>query len=69
MIQVRTITLECDEDDWDAIQSELALRQARRDEHGIMLPDGDSNLTAAIIAECVRDLNDYRNLFDAERGR
>lgn len=62
---MRTIVLECDEDDWNAIQNELALRQARRDEHGAMLPDGESNLPAAILAECCRDLIDYRALFDA----
>lgn len=61
---MRTITLECDDLDFDTIQAEIAKRQLRRDEHGTIIPDGESNLPAAIIAEVVRDIDDYRILFD-----
>ena len=66
----RIITLELDELDWDTIQREFAKRQVRcRDEHGVILPDGDSDLAGALLAECVRDLEDYRELWEAENGK
>lgn len=63
---MRTITLELDEDDWDTIQGEIARRQSRRDKHGPLLPDGDSNMIGAMLAEAVRDLEEYRALWEAE---
>lgn len=66
----REILLKLDEDDWDTIQSELAHRQARcRDADGVILPEGDSNLPGAIIAECIRDLNEYRQLWESKHGK
>ena len=62
-----TMTLVLDEDDYRDIQAEIALRQARGG--AAMLPDGDSNLAGAYIAEAVRDLTDYRDLFSADRQR
>ncbi len=60
------IILECDDLDYDAIQKEIALRQARSraiaPNSPTILPDGDSNLAGAIVAEMCRDLNDYRDL-------
>ena len=63
---MRTITLECDEEDWDTIQTEFAQRQSYRDDKGNLLPDGESNLAGAIVAELIRDLNEYRDLYDSE---
>lgn len=63
---MRTITLELDEDDWNTIQSELARRQSHRGADGPSLPDGESNMNGAMIAEAIRDLNDYRDLWEAE---
>lgn len=66
----RTIVLELDEADYDTIQREIAHRQARmRDAHGTILPDGDSNLAGAILAEVVRDIEEYRSLFESEGPR
>lgn len=64
------IILELDEIDYEIIQNEIAHRQARSRALGLtetLLPDGDSNLAGAIVAECVRDLNDYREMHDKER--
>lgn len=63
----RIITLQLDEDDYRDLQKEFAIRQLRRDADGINLPDGESNLPGAMIGEIVRDLWDYRDLFDAKR--
>lgn len=63
---MRTITLELDEDDWDSIQGEIARRQARRDEHGPLLPEGESNMVGAMLAEAVRDLEEYRAAWESE---
>lgn len=52
----KTLTLELDELDYDTIQKELTLRKGRP------LPDGDGNDEGRMIAECIRDLNDYRDL-------
>lgn len=64
----RRMTLELDEADYDAIQAEIARRQARSraiDPGGpTLLPDGESDLAGAILAECVRDLDDYRALHE-----
>lgn len=65
----RTIVLELDEADYDTIQREIAHRQSRiRGVVGTLLPDGDSNLAGAIMAEVVRDLDEYRSMFDAQKG-
>ena len=64
---MRTITLELDEDDWDSIQGEIARRQVNRDKDGPLLPDGESNMVGAMLAEAVRDLQDYRAIWQAER--
>lgn len=63
---MRTIVLELDEDDWNTIQNEIARQQAFRDEDGPMLPDGESNMTGAIIAEAIRNLEEYRAIWEAE---
>lgn len=64
---MRTITLELDEDDWNAIQKEIAIRQSRRDKDGPLLPDGESNMVGAMLAEVVRDLEEYRAAWEGER--
>ena len=63
---MRTITLELDEDDWNTIQGELARQQAFRDANGPILPDGTSNMAGAIIAEAIRNLEEYRVLWESE---
>lgn len=62
----RTILLELDQDDWDTIQNEFAKQQANRDEDGPLLPDGTSNLAGAMLAEAIRNLDEYRSLYNAE---
>ncbi len=61
------MTLELDQLDFDTIQNEIAQRQSRSrriDPDGpTILPDGESCLAGAVIAEVIRDLNEYRDLY------
>lgn len=69
--RTQTIVLVLDAADYDTIQAEITHRQVRSRALGAsetILPDGDSNLAGAIVAECVRDLNDYRQRWEAEHG-
>lgn len=63
---MRELLLTLDEDDWNTIQSELARQQAFRDIDGPILPDGESNMAGAMIAEAIRNLEEYRDLWEAE---
>lgn len=65
----RSILLLLDELDYDTIQNELARRQAVRfpDGTGPIVPDGDSNLAGAMLAEAIRDIDEYRSIFNASR--
>lgn len=67
----RRIELILDDLDFDTIQAEIAHRQVRSraiaPDSPTILPDGDSNLAGAIMAEVVRDLNDYRAAREKER--
>lgn len=66
----RRMALELDQDDWDTIHSYIADYQARnKGDGGTIVPDGESNLAGAILAECVRDLLEYRALWAAEHGQ
>lgn len=76
-MKTRQIILELDDDDWQTVQDYIADFQAASAKisamsgnggSGTILPEGDSNLAGAIMAECVRDLLEYRQLFDAQRG-
>lgn len=60
----REMILLLDQDDFDVIQNEIARRQRCRwpDGSGPIVPDGDSNMVGVMLAECVRDLNEYRDL-------
>jgi hypothetical protein len=64
-IRTRTITLVLDDLDYDLIQAEFSHRQVRSrtiDPTGeTIVPEGDSNLAGALVAEIVRDLHDYRD--------
>lgn len=68
---IRKMELLLDDLDFDTIQAEIAHRQARSrliaPNSPTILPDGESNLAGAIIAECVRDLAEYRTLWEANR--
>lgn len=66
----RQLVLELDELDWQTIHKYIADYQSRSAKilavdgkiGPTILPDGDSNLAGAIMAECVRDLIKYRHL-------
>ncbi len=65
----RTMTLTLDDEDFDAIQKAITEYQLvsrnvypNADES---LPEGESCLAGAIIAELIRDLNDYRAAWEA----
>lgn len=62
----RQIILEVDDDDFRDIQKEFARRQ-KRIAKGFELPDGESCLRGAIVGEIVRDLWEYRDLYESER--
>ena len=62
------MTLELDEADFGTIQAELTLRQCRgRTRDGVVLPDSDSCLAGTMLAEVIRDLNEYRDLYAGDR--
>ncbi len=66
----RRIILDLDEQDWDTIQAEFSRRQGglrMSDGTLVSVPDGESNLAGAMLAEIVRDLNEYRDLFNSQR--
>lgn len=68
-----TMTLTLDEADYATIQKEIAHYQKGSraiDPTGpTIVPDGDSCLAGAIIAECCRDLDEYRQLWAAEHPK
>ena len=59
-----TVVLELDDDDLVAIQGELAKHSGFEN-----LPDGDSNFPGAVLAEAVRSLQEYRDLWEAEHPK
>jgi hypothetical protein len=50
----KRLILDLDEDDFAALQEALTRRQLWRDQHGVILPDGESNLPGALLAEICR---------------
>lgn len=59
------IELIVDDDDYRDIQKEFAERQAHISQ-GFDLPEGESDLRGAMVGEIVRDLWEYRQLWEAE---
>ena len=59
---MKTIRLVLDADDYGTIAE--VLQKWKTDKRD--LPDGTSNRDGAIIAECLRDLNEYRTLWEVE---
>ncbi len=57
-----TLTLILDEDDSRAVHEAIAKRQqeSRWPEGGVLLPEGESDLPGAIIAEICRAYVDYK---------
>lgn len=70
----RSLVLVLDEPDWDTIHAYIADYQAASakvhamsgHKGGAILPDGDSNLAGAIMAECARNLLEYRSIWESE---
>ena len=65
----RTIALELDEEDFDTIHAEFARQQQFRDKDGTLLPDGSSNLAGAMVAEAIRNLEEYRAIWEANNPK
>lgn len=73
-MKTRQLVLELDELDYDTIHGYIAEFQGKSaqvhamngNKGGAILPEGDSNVAGAIMAECVRDLLEYRALWEAE---
>jgi len=63
------MTLELDELDYETIQTEITKRQlqTRWPDGGTVVPDGNSCLAGALIAEMIRDLDEYRALYARSR--
>lgn len=59
------IRLVLDEADAATVEAEFADR--KRPERMEAMPDGESNDDGAIVAEIIRDLNEYRAMYDASR--
>ncbi len=61
---MKTLTLMLDEDDHRAVQAAIAERQRsprwEDSDGGVLLPEGESDLLGAIIAEICRAYVDYR---------
>jgi hypothetical protein len=59
-----TMTLHLDEQDFATIQAEIAKRQVRSrwPNGGVMLPEGESDIPGSLIAEAIRDLDEYRSI-------
>ena len=61
------ITLELDDDDYATIMAEVELRRFQDAENGeSTMPDGDSDEIGAVIAEAIRDIDDYRAMYDRD---
>ena len=58
---MKTIILELDEIDYQDVMSEIARHEAMSP-----LPDGRGNVNGRVVAELVRDLREYRDLYDSE---
>lgn len=58
-----TLTLYFDETDWATVKKEIEWRR------GNVQPDSNSDSIATMFAEMVRDLNDYRDLYDREHPK
>lgn len=59
----RRVELALDPDDFRDVMAELEFRRGRE------LPEGGSNDAGAHVAEIVRDLRDYRDMYDADHPR
>lgn len=72
----RKLILELDELDWETIHKYIAEYQSNSaavhalsgEKGGAIVPDGESNLAGAIMAECVRNLWEYRAIWERENG-
>jgi hypothetical protein len=70
---IRKVELLMDDDDYRDLQKEITHRQSRLrmpdpDRPGrtvVFLPEGESDLAGAIVGEIVRDLWDYRQIWEA----
>ena len=62
---MKTMMLNLDDADFDAIQREITKRQLRSrwPGGGTVIPEGESCLAGALIAEAIRDLSEYRDMF------
>lgn len=61
---MKKLTLVLDDDDDRAVQAAIAERQRdSRWPDGVMLPEGESDLPGAIIAEICRGYVDYRAFY------
>ena len=55
-LPLKTITLTLDAEDHATITEELKLRRGR------ILPEGDSCYAGSALAECIREINEYRDI-------
>lgn len=62
MRKMPKMTLDLDEHDYKTIQHEIAKRQSRSrwPDGGVIVPEGSSCIAGSLIAEAIRDLDEYR---------
>lgn len=66
-----TITFTLDEKDSAVLHAEIARRQVRSryPEGGVILPEGESCIGGALLAEAIRDLDEYRAIHRAAENQ
>ena len=62
----RTIILECDDDDFDAIQQEITRGQLQDAAGFPAYGETDSNISGALVGEMVRNLREYRDIYESQ---
>jgi hypothetical protein len=63
---IRKIELLVDDDDFNAIQKEFALRQVQ--DRGLPDSEEGASLAGRMVAEIIRDLKEYRELWRSEHA-
>jgi len=67
VIVMPSLVLQLDDEDFKTINAEITKRQKRSrwPDGGVILPEGESDIAGALVAEAIRDLNEYRSMFKA----
>ena len=61
---IRRLIVSLDETDYKTVMDEVIERIDKR-----QLPDGNGNINGRVFAEIIRDLQEYRDLYDSDETR